>query len=1111
MKLPLLIVKYLSAAVLFLLWNNASSQIAVWTYEPLQGATNTPTANTGTGNSSIVSLGNGSITTLTRTGMAGTGCGNQNGATAWAFEPFDPGTINERMGAQFGASTTNYKDIIVTWDQRWSNTAPNTLRLQYTTNGSTWTNFTMTGANTTFCNGSINTNGCFETNSTGDQYRRISVNLSAITAVNNNANFGVRILAAHYQSTGQFRQCAAPGSLAGTAGTWRFDNVTINGTLMPGPNPSVMSGTAATCAGTPVNIRVNITGGTSPYTLVYTDGTSNFTVNNYTSGSNISVNPASTRTYTIVSVTDANGMPGTGNSGSAVITVNALPTVTATNITTCATGAVTLTGGSPAGGTYSIPNPYSGATTTFTYTYTDANGCPKTSATYTFTRNSAPAITAQPSTATQTVCQGGAFSPVTVTATGSATLTYQWYSNTTQSTTGGTPLTSAAHQANGSRTASYTPFATTVGTLYYYVVVTNSCTSIKSANATGAFIVTPPTVAGTVSADQVVCAGNLAADLVLAGHTGSVVKWQKAFDIGFTTGVQDIAVTSGTLTGAAIGPVLQTTYLRAFVQNGSCTALATAPVEIQIKSTTWTGTWSNGAPDAFTSAVFAADYHSTGDLEACSAVVTSGNVVFNPGHTLTLQNSLTVSGGTMTFENSASLVQINNTTNSGAITYKRNTTPMLRYDYTYWSSPVDTQILASLSPQTLFDKYFWWNTAIYNWSQVTAPGITLMDIGKGYIIRAPQTFDPAVPAVFEGIFSGTPNNGDFVVPIVVSGANNLNLIGNPYPCALSADAFMSDPANAAAIGTGTSIYLWTHNSPIVNYQYAANDYATYNLSGGTGTAAAVAPGLNTNIPSGLIAAGQSFMVKGLTTGTATFKNAMREGAGNDQFFRMGAIEKNRVWLELKNNQGAYKQILVGYIENATDGLDRGFDAEVVEAGNSISFYSILDGAKLTIQGRALPFDSAGRIPLGYRSAVAGNFEINLSNFDNLFANQGVYLEDQLLGIVQNLKNGAYVFATAAGTFDNRFVLRFENELLGVDHPKAGNDLIVYQQQSQIVIESGSLVMASVRIFDATGRLLLEQNKVNANAVILNRPLSNQMLLIQISTTQNQIIHRKILN
>ena len=76
----------------------------------------------------------------------------------------------------------------------------------------------MTSSNTTICAGSINLNGCFETN-TGDSFRRIRVDFSSITAVNNNPNFGIRLLASQYQSTGQYRQSTTPSALATSTGT----------------------------------------------------------------------------------------------------------------------------------------------------------------------------------------------------------------------------------------------------------------------------------------------------------------------------------------------------------------------------------------------------------------------------------------------------------------------------------------------------------------------------------------------------------------------------------------------------------------------------------------------------------------------------------------------------------------------------------------------------------------------------------------------------------------------------------------------------------------------------------------------------------------------------
>lgn len=202
--------------------------IALWNYNTITGAPAAPVADLGTGSSQVI----GSLVVVTAaTGMdpiLNNGCGAQNGTNpgAWSFTA-NPGASNESSGVQYNASTVGSQNILFTWDQRWSNTATNTVRLQYTLDGTTWTNFTMTTANTTFCNGSID-NGRFQNNGVGDQYRRISADFSAITGANNNANFGVRILAAYYQSTTEFRQTATPTSIA-TAGTWRFDNVSIQG------------------------------------------------------------------------------------------------------------------------------------------------------------------------------------------------------------------------------------------------------------------------------------------------------------------------------------------------------------------------------------------------------------------------------------------------------------------------------------------------------------------------------------------------------------------------------------------------------------------------------------------------------------------------------------------------------------------------------------------------------------------------------------------------------------------------------------------------------------------------------------------------------------------
>ncbi|HNP25042.1 MAG TPA: S8 family serine peptidase, partial [Panacibacter sp.] len=90
-----------------------------------------------------------------------------------------------------------------------------------------------------------------------------------------------------------------------------------------GPTASVLSvsGSSTICKGNFAYLKVDITGGTAPYTVVYTDGVDEFTVPGYTSGSDIPVSPSATTTYSLVSVTDAGSHAGSGNSGTPTMTV----------------------------------------------------------------------------------------------------------------------------------------------------------------------------------------------------------------------------------------------------------------------------------------------------------------------------------------------------------------------------------------------------------------------------------------------------------------------------------------------------------------------------------------------------------------------------------------------------------------------------------------------------------------------------------------------------------------------------------------------------------------------------------------------------------------------
>jgi hypothetical protein len=174
-------------------------------------------------------------------------------------------------------------------------------------------------------------------------------------------------------------------------------------------------------------------------------------------------------------------------------------------------------------------------------------------------------------------------------------------------------------------------------------------------------------------------------------------------------------------------------------------------------------------------------------------------------------------------------------------------------------------------------------------------------------------------------------------------------------------------------------------------------------------------------------------------------------------------------------------------------------------------YTLLDNTKLTIQGKALPFNQNDTIPLGYKATVQGNYAFSLANFDGLFTTQDIYLEDKVLNTVTNLKETKYNFTTTVGTFDERFLLRFmPTGSLNNDTFTAQNVLVYKNEQNNFVITTGNQTMSTVKIFDTRGRLINEQKNINANQATLYAGETNQVLLLQITTDTGITVTKKVI-
>ncbi len=188
--------------------------VTQWNFEA-----QTLNASTGTGTASLV----GGVTNTFATGFGGSGTFALN-TTGYAPQS----TGDRTRGVQFSSSTSGYDSIVIEWNERHSNTAANTVAVFATADGTNWTEvqvFTFTPA----------------ASGTGDTWYQRSVTLGAAYA--NAANFGFRVLAAFDPTAGTYLASRSTSTYA-TTGTLRFDDVTINGTLIPAPGALALLGVA---------------------------------------------------------------------------------------------------------------------------------------------------------------------------------------------------------------------------------------------------------------------------------------------------------------------------------------------------------------------------------------------------------------------------------------------------------------------------------------------------------------------------------------------------------------------------------------------------------------------------------------------------------------------------------------------------------------------------------------------------------------------------------------------------------------------------------------------------------------------------------------------------
>ena len=512
-----------------------------------------------------------------------------------------------------------------------------------------------------------------------------------------------------------------------------------------------------------------------------------------------------------------------------------------------------------------------------------------------------------------------------------------------------------------------------------------------------------------------------------------------------------------------------------------------------VATTIWDGTmWDNGTPDATTTAIINGNYTSSdvglGSIDACEITVnTDFTLLIGDGDYLSVEGNITVEG-TLDVLDQGSVVQIDDmatVTNNGSITVSK-LTPVL--------GPKGFMILGSpMSGETREGVYGAGRRVLNHRTDLFVPngavgGTTenfvddnnnnweikngALTLAEGYLVKPQAPGNPPVGGMFNLDYAlGTLNNGVINCSLLFNSTreDSPNMLGNPYASAIDLDVFL--PANPLI----DAVYYWQHITPpnqtfpgFNQLNFNLGDISVYNQGSG-GVEAQNGGG----IPTQYMASGQGFGVKALGMGEAIFNNSMRVTGPNTDYRSPENEDRQRIWLRLKSEVYDFisSSMLVAFTEGATDGFEGIFDSRRFDT--PISLFSVLNtNEELAIQGRTA-FNEDQEVQLGFATMVeeATNYSISISQIEGEdISTATVYLHDKVLNVMTNLSEANYEFTSNAVYHTDRFVLIFQEKVLGTAENSIEN-IVVYPNPVQNILNISSplATITNIEIFDLSGR------------------------------------------
>lgn len=555
------------------------------------------------------------------------------------------------------------------------------------------------------------------------------------------------------------------------------------------------------------------------------------------------------------------------------------------------------------------------------------------------------------------------------------------------------------------------------------------------------------------------------------------------------------------------------------------------------------------------------------NLEIDITAISKKGVSVEDGFALQVENALNLVSGDIRLTGEAQLVQTHlgvdaNTVSSGKILIDQQGYASA-YKYNYWSAPVNNGGVFTLldgkfdgsdadvnpfNPQAMSFS----TSSPYNGLPSVLDGsgnvTTSLTINTRWIYKYLQgvgaygdwvslnqnsALNPAEGYTMKGtntvltsqnyVYYGAPNNGEYLMPI---NSGEESLLGNPYPSALDAEAFITD--NLALFD---ALYFWVDGG---STSHGTTDYlggyAIRNLSGGTAPSvpASLVGGLGSagsaEAPNRYVPIGQGFFVNAYASGSIVFNNSQRafvtESSGNSVFYDGSSVsdrDVNNQYIRIgyQDPEGFHRQLLLAFLPNSPADIhyNLGYDALLIDNRDDDLFFVVDDelNKKFAIQGVDAFYESI-ELPLGIVISEAGLHEIMIDEIDN-FQNT-IYLKDNVLNTTHNLSASNFSINLPAGEYLDRYSLVFlPQESLSTSNADLLNINVFYDGQNNIVVNNtDGITIKSIKIYNVLGQEILNTNTNLNNKDRVQIPFNQGkgVYLVNVETIDSKLT-KKILN